>query len=441
MLSRRFKKLYDDYRAGFMHWKLVLLARKFAMAVVAIMLDYNPLFQVRSKRVPASSPLCFPRCWPRIANAGMPCVLCALQATLCAVVLYTAYVLQQRFVPFMSLRAFNDATAKIVAARQQAATTARDGGGAADAAAMGSLRKLHGVPSQTRLRGRRRSWFEPDPDAVLQLRSAHLLDRLRLRNASVLVGLVMQRVMEDYNHLESTFLISGMLVLLAGLVFNGGGFRVGSAPHHLLTAAVASIVIGATVTFVVLIAVELYKSFRDADLHAALRAAEAASVESALRSGVRSKQREVSSSRADRLGWGATSRARTAADAAASDGGGGSDTTAPSAVMGASAAGGFAVENPLRQQTRRRAELDDDAGRAGSPVWGDVAGGSDTGPSREASLGRGRGVVALPPPRAPESLGVPARLQRVRAAQRPVLSARAGVDGVAVHREPPSQEH
>ncbi len=31
---------------GLMHWKLVLLARKFAMAVVAIMLDYNPLFQV-----------------------------------------------------------------------------------------------------------------------------------------------------------------------------------------------------------------------------------------------------------------------------------------------------------------------------------------------------------------------------------------------------------
>jgi hypothetical protein len=47
VVHRRFKKLYDDYRPGFMHWKLVLLARKFAMAVVAIMLDSNPLFQVR----------------------------------------------------------------------------------------------------------------------------------------------------------------------------------------------------------------------------------------------------------------------------------------------------------------------------------------------------------------------------------------------------------
>jgi hypothetical protein len=52
-LCRRYKKLYDDYRPGFMHWRLVLLARKFAMAVVAIMLDYNPLFQVRLRVVAA----------------------------------------------------------------------------------------------------------------------------------------------------------------------------------------------------------------------------------------------------------------------------------------------------------------------------------------------------------------------------------------------------
>jgi hypothetical protein len=43
---RRFKKLYEDYRPGFVYWKLVLIARKFALAVVAMMLDTNPLFQV-----------------------------------------------------------------------------------------------------------------------------------------------------------------------------------------------------------------------------------------------------------------------------------------------------------------------------------------------------------------------------------------------------------
>ncbi len=45
-LRRRFKKLYEDFRPQFMHWKLVLLARKFLLAVVAIMLDRNPMFQV-----------------------------------------------------------------------------------------------------------------------------------------------------------------------------------------------------------------------------------------------------------------------------------------------------------------------------------------------------------------------------------------------------------
>jgi hypothetical protein len=46
-LCRRFKKLYEDYKPSFMHWKLLLLCRKFALAVIAIMLDFNPLFQVR----------------------------------------------------------------------------------------------------------------------------------------------------------------------------------------------------------------------------------------------------------------------------------------------------------------------------------------------------------------------------------------------------------
>ncbi len=43
----RYRKLYEDFKADYVHWKLVLMARKLSLAVVAVMLDKDPVTQVR----------------------------------------------------------------------------------------------------------------------------------------------------------------------------------------------------------------------------------------------------------------------------------------------------------------------------------------------------------------------------------------------------------
>ncbi len=354
---------------------------------------------------------------PRATDLGLPvsgAVRRALQATLCVVVLFTAYLLQQRFVPFLSLRAFNEAV-KSIASRPKSVmslagtvpdgdhdTTAPAPTASEQAAGRGrrptanasgaNVRSYGGVTVTVR---RKSSWFEPDAEDIMRLRSMHfkLHDRRQwLHNATVLAGIMMQRVMEDYNHLESTFLISGMLVLLAGLVFNGRGFRAGTAPYHLLTACVVFIVIAATVSFVVLIAVELYKSFRDAHLHAALRAAETASIESALRAGVRSRKRAC------------TEQVTVVRDTVTNLQPAGVDDgrSYQSAASVDADGSAFVVDNPLRRTT---------SGMTPAP------GGSAEHPNPRAR-------AALMPQLEGSPSVIPSRLQRVRAAQRRVPSNR-----------------
>ncbi len=45
-VRRRYRKLYEDYKPQFMYWKLVLLARKLALASIGILLTRNPELQV-----------------------------------------------------------------------------------------------------------------------------------------------------------------------------------------------------------------------------------------------------------------------------------------------------------------------------------------------------------------------------------------------------------
>jgi hypothetical protein len=211
--------------------------------------------------------------------------------------LFFAYVLQQRFVPFLSLRTYLAAVSRMatqMAAQKRDAVVetanvlatlnpVRRGRSPLSAPAPSAAVK-HVAPMH------RRAWFEPGAQDLSQLRTSSVLGRLRLRNAVVLVGVAMQRVMADYNNLESTYLITALLVLIAGMVFQSNGFPEGTPGYHIVSALVALIIIFATLSFILLLGVELYKSFRDAELHAALRASEAASVEAALRQGVRSRR-------------------------------------------------------------------------------------------------------------------------------------------------------
>ncbi len=45
-VRRRFRKLYEDYKPNTRYWKMVLLGRKLALAVVGILLQGKPVLQV-----------------------------------------------------------------------------------------------------------------------------------------------------------------------------------------------------------------------------------------------------------------------------------------------------------------------------------------------------------------------------------------------------------
>ena len=46
VVRRRFRKLYEDYKPEYRYWKLVLISRKLALAVIGILLTGNPTLQV-----------------------------------------------------------------------------------------------------------------------------------------------------------------------------------------------------------------------------------------------------------------------------------------------------------------------------------------------------------------------------------------------------------
>jgi membrane protein implicated in regulation of membrane protease activity len=424
-VSRRFKKLYEDFKPEFIYWKLALLSRKFALAVVAIMLDKNPMFQVRPPRCSLSS-RCRRHRRPRCLCLTSTAWSCrALQASLCVAVLFIAYIAQQRVQPFVSAVELaresrkrrrsavfvlgvkgRDAEATLRAARATAAvrdkllrskskqevygrrprsTTGSDvsvgaeGTASVPGAADGSSGVVGGAidchspmsfplrrPSDTRagrgvganadagaravLRSRGGSddsagrdrlgsaspSFAPEVDGVRKLSDAavdtprarldssgsvdsggasprprfdSLATEASVRSDSVdsveqpymlqqpgprlsqnstgrrrMTFVKLTRVLlRDYNNLESTFLITAILILLSGMVFLSGGFPAGSVGYVLMTVIVAFVIITCVTTFVALLAFELYKSFRDSERHEAERREEADRMEALLR--------------------------------------------------------------------------------------------------------------------------------------------------------------
>jgi hypothetical protein len=82
--------------------------------------------------------------------------------------------------------------------------------------------------------------------------------------------------------LESCFLVSAVLVLMAGMVFSADGFTRGSTGYTLLTVLVSGVIIVATATFALLLAFEVYRSVKYAEAHALARRVEEEAVEEAL---------------------------------------------------------------------------------------------------------------------------------------------------------------
>jgi hypothetical protein len=45
----RFRKLYEDFKPELNFWKLVLLVRKFCIAIIATLLSEDPMLQVNTQ--------------------------------------------------------------------------------------------------------------------------------------------------------------------------------------------------------------------------------------------------------------------------------------------------------------------------------------------------------------------------------------------------------
>ena len=159
----------------------------------------------------------------------------ALQAGVAASVLFMAYILQQRRSPFL----VDDAARAQLELEEERGSSSTSGSG----------------------------------DGVV--RSA--------RGCIIMMARKLVTSLPNYNTLESTFLVASMLILLAGMVFISNGFGVGSIGYNVLTWCVASVIGGATVTFVGLVVVEVYRSIRHSKQHVADRAREAEALEQAMK--------------------------------------------------------------------------------------------------------------------------------------------------------------
>jgi hypothetical protein len=93
--------------------------------------------------------------------------------------------------------------------------------------------------------------------------------------------------------LESCFLVSASLLLMAGMVFSADGFAPGSTGYTILTALVTTVIVGSTVAFTSMLVFEVYRSVKFARLHALARRVEEEALEEVLR-GARRKRRAPS---------------------------------------------------------------------------------------------------------------------------------------------------
>ena len=66
----------------------------------------------------------------------------------------------------------------------------------------------------------------------------------------------------NYNHLESSFLISAVLIMMLGMVFSSNGIAAGSALYALLAGVTATIIVVAIASFAVLMVFEVFRSLK-----------------------------------------------------------------------------------------------------------------------------------------------------------------------------------
>uniref|UniRef100_A0A7S1GCG6 IPT/TIG domain-containing protein n=1 Tax=Bicosoecida sp. CB-2014 TaxID=1486930 RepID=A0A7S1GCG6_9STRA len=207
----RYRKLYEDFRAGVAGWRLVLIARKLLFAITTIMFNSAPL----------------------------------LQACISISVLFAAYVAHTHFKPFLPratvsssfLDVGRNVTVDVVPSASK------------------RLAPRAGRPSRTGPGG--------PPGRRAPRQSVVAASLQAARKSAVFVF--------DYNQLESSFLSCAMTVLLCGTMFSSAEFSPGSVPHVLLTIVVAGVVGVSLLAFAGILGFEIWRAVKFAAVLAKAR--------------------------------------------------------------------------------------------------------------------------------------------------------------------------
>ena len=272
-----------------------------------------------------------------------------LQASLSGAILFTAYVLQMRFQPFLSARLLSeDFLGMIGVGRPRRGAVVRmpllrkadrskmpawmssvdlaapdvvqdvSGKGRAQLgrsksvfshdnplasrAAIGGSKRKQSIARAT-AKGTLKTPSKQTASSNPVLEKARSLAAIALQSSAV-------RVI-NYNSLESTFVMTAMFVLLSGMVFNSTAFTNGSPPYIVMTVIVCGIIICTVIAFAGLITFEVYRAIRYSGLHAVARTIESATIELRLLNA--SKASTDGSSRLLRTGSSKRSRSFTGA--------------------------------------------------------------------------------------------------------------------------------
>ncbi len=68
----------------------------------------------------------------------------------------------------------------------------------------------------------------------------------------------------NYNYLESSFLVSGVIILILGMVFTSKGFAAGSFGYNAFTSVAALFIVGSSSVFAALLVFEVRRTWQSA---------------------------------------------------------------------------------------------------------------------------------------------------------------------------------
>ena len=220
-VRRRFHQLYDTFAPDFAHWRLVLLLRKFAIVSVAVTWVSFPMVSVRIFLGDNVVPCSFSKfSWPLLSLLfGLLCK-CFCRSVLVRALLLV--LLRLCLIVMLCVRLPPQLQASMSVAI---------------------------IFISYALQVRYRPFLEGD--------NASQLDLLKISQSGAVNVFFL-----PFNRMEAGYLITSMVTLLAGMIFQSGSLTVSSGGYLALTVLVGLGLVGSVALFLGLIALEVVRSVR-----------------------------------------------------------------------------------------------------------------------------------------------------------------------------------